>query len=341
VSDGPRLEVDGATVRFGARTALDAVDLTVDTHEVVAVLGPSGSGKSTLLRAITGLQPLDAGAIRLDGRDQADVPVHERGVGLMFQDHALFPHRDVGANVAFGLRMQGRSAKEAAATVAQLLELVGLPGAERRPIQELSGGEQQRVALARALAPAPSVLLLDEPLGSLDRTLRERLVGDLRQLFTDLALTVVAVTHDQGEAFALADRIVVVDDGHVLQAGPPADVWRRPRSRRIAVLLGLTNVGEGGARGGVVDSPWGPVPVPGAPDGPVTFVLPPTAITLDDDGPLEVTVRAASFRGARSELELEAAPGGPLLRADVPSAAAPQRGDRVRIRIDEAVVVEP
>ena len=336
-----RLEVVGATVRFGSRVALDEVDLAVAAHEVVAVLGPSGSGKSTLLRAITGLQPLDAGTIRLDGRDQAGVPVHQRGVGLMFQDHALFPHRDVGANVAFGLRMQGRSAKEAARQVAQLLELVGLPRAERRPIQELSGGEQQRVALARALAPAPAVLLLDEPLGALDRTLRERLVGDLRRLFTELSLTVVAVTHDQGEAFALADRIVVVDEGRVLQAGAPADVWRRPRSRRVAVLLGLANVGEGTARDEVADSPWGPVPVPGAADGPVALVIPPTAIVVDDAGPLEVEVRSSGFRGARTELELEVARGGAVLRAEVPSTNAPEAGSRIRIRIDEAVVVEP
>jgi thiamine transport system ATP-binding protein len=331
----------GATVRFGDRTALDAVDLAVGPHEVVAVLGPSGSGKSTLLRAITGLHPLDAGLVRLDGRDLAAVPVHQRGIGLMFQDHALFPHRDVGANVAFGLRMQGRKATDAAARVAELLELVGLPGAEGRPIQELSGGEQQRVALARALAPAPSVLLLDEPLGALDRTLRERLVGDLRRLFTELALTVVAVTHDQGEAFALADRIVVVDDGRVLQAGPPVEVWRRRRSRRVAVLLGLSNVGEGAARGGVAHTAWGPVPVPGAPDGPVAFVIPPIAIALDDGGPLEVTVRRVGFRGARTELELEATPGGPPLRADVASTDTPEPGRRIRIRIDEAVVVEP
>jgi thiamine transport system ATP-binding protein len=336
----PRLEVVDATVRFGERTALDAVDLEVAGGEVVAVLGPSGSGKSTLLRSVTGLQPLDAGTVRLDGKDQRAVPVHQRGVGLMFQDHALFPHRDVGANVAFGLRMQGRSARDASRRVAELLELVGLPGAERRPVQELSGGEQQRVALARALAPAPRVLLLDEPLGALDRTLRERLVAELRRLFTDLALTVVAVTHDQGEAFALADRIVVVDEGRVLQAGAPAAVWSRPRSRRVAVLLGLANVGEGTARDGTVATPWGPIAMPGAADGPVALVLPPTSIVLDDDGPLEATVRSARFRGARSELELELAPGAPLLRAEVPSTAAPEVGQLVRLRIDGAVVVE-
>ncbi|HEV7886680.1 MAG TPA: ATP-binding cassette domain-containing protein, partial [Acidimicrobiales bacterium] len=143
-----RLEVDSATVRFGPRVALADVALAAAPGEVVAVLGPSGSGKSTLLRAVAGLQRLDAGRVCIDGRDQVDVPVHRRGVGLMFQDHALFPHRDVGGNVSFGLRMQGRPAGEITTRVAELLELVGLPGAQRRPVAELSGGEQQRVALA-------------------------------------------------------------------------------------------------------------------------------------------------------------------------------------------------
>ncbi len=168
----PRLAVHGARVRFGSRPALVDVDLEVAPAEVVAVLGPSGSGKSTLLRAVAGLQPLDAGSMRIDGRDLHGVPVHRRGVGLMFQDHALFPHRDVAGNVGFGLRMQGWSRSAIAARVAELLDVVDLPGSGSRPVAELSGGEQQRVALARALAPSPAVLLLDEPLGALDRALR-------------------------------------------------------------------------------------------------------------------------------------------------------------------------
>jgi thiamine transport system ATP-binding protein len=277
--------------------------------------------------------------VRIDGRDQVDVPVHRRGVGLMFQDHALFPHRDVGGNVSFGLRMQGRPAGEITTRVAELLELVGLPGAQRRPVAELSGGEQQRVALARALAPAPAVLLLDEPLGSLDRTLRERLVGDLRRLFTDLSLTVVAVTHDQGEAFALADRIVVVDDGAVLQSGPPAAVWTTPATRRVAVLLGLTNVVDAIAHAGIAATPWGPLPVPGTADGPIAVVVPPGGVVPDPAGPIAATVRTATFQGARTTLELEVAPGAPPLQADVPSASAPTVGARLTIRIDPAAVV--
>ncbi|NEA49227.1 ABC transporter ATP-binding protein, partial [Streptomyces sp. SID10815] len=215
------LSLETATVRFGGRAVLDGVGLAVAEHEIVCVLGPSGSGKSTLLRAVAGLQPLDAGRVLLDGRDQAAVPVHRREIGLMFQDHQLFPQRDVAGNVGFGLRMHGTAKDERVARVAELLDLVGLPGAGGRSVAALSGGEQQRVALARALAPRPRLLMLDEPLGQLDRTLRERLVVELRELFGRLGTTVLAVTHDQGEAFALADRVVVMRDGRIAQSGTP------------------------------------------------------------------------------------------------------------------------
>ena len=178
------LRLGGVTVRFdpsGGRPALDAVDLDVAAHEIVCVLGPSGSGKSTLLRVVAGLQQADAGRVLLEGRDQAGVPTHRRGVGMMFQDHQLFPQRDVAGNVAFGLRMRRASRADQERTVAELLDLVGLPGAQRRAVASLSGGEQQRVALARALAPRPRLLMLDEPLGQLDRGLRERLVVELRR----------------------------------------------------------------------------------------------------------------------------------------------------------------
>lgn len=245
------LALEGATVRFGGRAVLDAVDLEVAEHEIVCVLGPSGSGKSTLLRAVAGLQPLEVGRVSLDGRDQAGVPAHRRGVGLMFQDHQLFPQRDVGGNVAFGLRMHGVSKRQRAEHVQELLDLVGLPGAARRAVAALSGGEQQRVALARALAPSPKLLMLDEPLGQLDRSLRERLVVELRQLFGRLGTTVLAVTHDQGEAFALADRVVVMRDGRIAQSGTPLQVWQRLYRRVRGPLPRLRERRRGdGGRGG-------------------------------------------------------------------------------------------
>ncbi|KOG85073.1 iron ABC transporter ATP-binding protein, partial [Streptomyces varsoviensis] len=236
------LRLDGVSVRFGARTALDAVDLEVAEHETVCVLGPSGSGKSTLLRVVAGLQRADAGRVTLEGRDQSGVPTHRRGVGLMFQDHQLFPQRDVAGNVAFGLRMRGAGRAERARTVDEVLDLVGLPGAQRRAVGALSGGEQQRVALARALAPRPRLLMLDEPFGQLDRGLRERLVVELRTLFSTLGTTVLAVTHDQGEAFALADRVVVMRDGRIAQSGTPLEVWQRPATEFVARFLGFDNV---------------------------------------------------------------------------------------------------
>jgi thiamine transport system ATP-binding protein len=204
------LIVEDVTVTFGTRRVLDRVSLSVETGEIVAVLGPSGCGKSTLLRVIAGLQEVEAGTVRWDGEDLTDVAPHRRNIGMVFQDLQLFPHRDVGANVAFGLRMQHRPARAIQARVAELLELVGLPGYERRRIQTLSGGEAQRVALARALAPTPRVLLLDEPLGALDRDLHDRLTLEVRRLLKGVGITAVHVTHDRGEATAIADRVVVL-----------------------------------------------------------------------------------------------------------------------------------
>jgi thiamine transport system ATP-binding protein len=210
------LAASGLVVRFGDRAVLDGADLDVAPGERVAVLGPSGSGKSTLLRVLAGLHPPDAGTVRFDGVDLTGVPPHRRGIGLLFQDLQLFPHRDVGANVGFGLRMQRRPRAEVAARVAELLELVGLPGTERRSVTTLSGGEAQRVALARALAPAPRLLLLDEPFSALDRDLHDRLVVEVAELLARLAIAAVHVTHDAAEAAALCTRHVRLADGRLV-----------------------------------------------------------------------------------------------------------------------------
>ncbi|MFF9911361.1 ABC transporter ATP-binding protein [Streptomyces sp. NPDC013457] len=308
------LHIEGATVRFGERAALDSVDLEVADHEIVCVLGPSGSGKSTLLRAVAGLQALDGGRVLLDGTDQTGVPVHRRGVGLMFQDHQLFPQRDVGGNVAFGLRMHGVERVERDARVGELLELVGLPGASGRAVASLSGGEQQRVALARALAPRPRLLMLDEPLGQLDRGLRERLVVELRGLFGRLGTTVLAVTHDQGEAFALADRVVVMRDGGIAQSGTPLEVWQRPASAFVARFLGFDNVVTGTVSGAAADTVWGKIPVPdGSPEGARQILVRPGGVRLvpPADG-LACAVEARTFRGTHVALLLRPAEGPPL-----------------------------
>ncbi|MGA5165416.1 MULTISPECIES: ABC transporter ATP-binding protein [Streptomyces] len=336
------LVLEDVTVRFGARAAVDAVSLEVADHEIVCVLGPSGSGKSTLLRVVAGLKPVDAGRVLLDGADQAGVPVHRRGVGLMFQDHQLFPQRDVAGNVAFGLRVRGASRKEQAARVAELLDLVGLPGAGGRAVAALSGGEQQRVALARALAPGPRLLMLDEPLGQLDRGLRERLVVELRQLFGRLGTTVLAVTHDQGEAFALADRVVVMRDGRIAQSGTPLQVWRRPASEFVARFLGFDNVVAATVTGAVADTVWGKVPVPaGTAQGAARLLVRPAGVRLGDpaDG-LRCTVEGRTFRGHHVAVRLRPE-SGPVLEAACPLRDAPGEGAVVGVTFaaDEVVVL--
>ena len=312
----PLLQVEDVMVAFGGKRALDGASLEVADGEVVTVLGPSGSGKTTLLRVVTGLQQPDSGRVLLDGRDLAGEPVHRRGIGLVFQDHALFDHRDVEGNVAFGLRMQGASRGEISRRVAEVLELVGLRGLERRSVATLSGGEQQRVALARALAPDPKVLLLDEPLGSLDRRLRDRLLDDLKRLFGELAVTAVYVTHDQGEAFELGDRVAIMREGRVVQTGTADEVWSRPADEDVARFLGLVNVdgsrvvrpeavsvttaADAGRGNGVVESV--------ARRGPTVHLL----VRLDDGSRLEAAVTSIEHPGAGDRVVVEIDPAGIL-----------------------------
>jgi thiamine transport system ATP-binding protein len=205
------LGVTDVSVRFGTLTVLDHVSLSVADGEIVALLGPSGSGKSTLLRVIAGLITPDDGRVEIDGLDVSDFATHQRGVGMVFQDEQLFPHRDVAENVAFGLRMTGVAAAARTLRVEEMLELVGLSGFVRRRVTDLSGGEAKRVALARALAPTPRVLLLDEPLTGLDSDLHDRLAVDLRSVLTRTGTTAVHVTHDRTEAEVVADRVVTLD----------------------------------------------------------------------------------------------------------------------------------
>ena len=309
-----RLHVEDVVVRFDGEPALDGASLEVAPSEVVTVLGPSGSGKTTLLRVVAGLQRPDSGRVLLDGRDLADVPAHRRGIGLVFQDHALFDHRDVQGNVAFGLRMRGASREEIARRVAKVLELVGLAGLARRSVATLSGGEQQRVALARALAPDPRVLLLDEPLGSLDRRLRDRLLGDLARLFEELRVTAVYVTHDQGEAFELGDRVAVMREGRIVQTGTPDGLWAHPLDEDVARFLGLANVHDtrvvrpeavavrsiaDGERGdGVVES--------AVRRGPTVHLV----VRLDDGSHLEAAVASVEHPAPAERVAVEINPAG-------------------------------
>ena len=328
------LTVRGVTVSFGRVSALDGVDLDVATGEIVAILGPSGCGKSTLLRAVAGLQPVDSGEVRWDGEDLAGLAVHRRDFGLMFQEHALFSHRDVAANVAFGLRMQKMDASSRRRRVREVLGLVGLAGFQERPITTLSGGEAQRVALARSLAPEPRLLMLDEPLGSLDRPRREELTEELRVLLRRIGVTVLHVTHDHDEAFSVADRVAVMQSGRIARIGTPADIWRDPRHAAVARFFGHANVVTVGPGGAV---PWGRLSVGSGP-----AVLRADAFSradgLSSDAVDTVagTVTDARFRGDRFELRLRTDPGdfGLLVRDAEPAAV----GDRLGYVIDTSKV---
>ena len=236
------LSVRGLAVTYGDLRAVDGVDLEVAAGEVVALLGASGSGKSSLLRAVAGLEDVAAGEVAWDGRSMVRVPVHKRGFGLMFQDGQLFEHRDVGSNIAYGLT--GLPRAQRGERVREMLELVGLPGFERRRVTTLSGGQAQRVALARALAPTPRLLLLDEPLSALDRALREQLATDVRAILRRGGTTALYVTHDQDEAMTVADRVGVMEAGRLLRLDTPQRLWAEPGSSKVARFLGFDVVGD-------------------------------------------------------------------------------------------------
>jgi len=245
------LQVSHIYKTFDGALLLHDVSFDVASSEIVCLLGPSGCGKTTLLNIIAGLEQAESGQVLVQGQDIAGAPVHRRGFGLMFQDLALFPHKNVRENVAFGLRMARLSPSAIDSRVHEVLELVGLAGFEQRDVNQLSGGEQQRVALARSLAPRPRLLMLDEPLSSLDRALRERLMNELREILTRVGQTAIYVTHDQQEAFALADRVVILSPrqgdsaGRVAQIGTPQEVYCRPADAFVARFLGLTNLVAG------------------------------------------------------------------------------------------------
>jgi thiamine transport system ATP-binding protein len=232
------LGVDSLEVHLGGKHILRDVSLTVADGDTVAVLGPSGSGKSTLLRAIAGLVPVASGSITWDGKDVTTVPTHLRGFGLMFQGYALFPHMDVAGNVGFGLRMAGATPREVATVVGSALEWVGLSGFGDRSIADLSGGEKQRVALARTLAPEPKFVMLDEPLGALDRSLRERLLVETRAILRDRGVTALVVTHDRDEASALSHRLALMRDGTIVQSGTLEEILSRPADDWVETFLG-------------------------------------------------------------------------------------------------------
>ncbi len=244
------LEVLNILKSYEGMPLLRGVSFTVSQDETVCLLGPSGSGKSTLLLIIAGLEEQEAGEVRWDGENLASVPTHLRDFGLVFQDYALFPHLDVFDNIAFGLRMKRWKADEMQSRVSEVLRLVNLAGFEHRRVTDLSGGEQQRVALARALAPRPRLIMFDEPLGALDRALREQLLVELRRILQEARLPAIYVTHDQSEAAAIADRVLLLHEGQIVREGPLAELWAHPGSAWAADFLGVGKVLQGQVVGG-------------------------------------------------------------------------------------------
>lgn len=358
------LEIIDVRKRYDSQVAaLQGVSLTVNAGEIVCLLGPSGSGKSTLLRIVAGLEQPDDGRVLLEGQDLAGVPVHKRGFGLMFQDFALFPDKSVARNVAFGLRMEGWAEERIRRRVDEMLALVSLSGYGDRSIFALSGGERQRVALARSLAPSPRLLMLDEPLGSLDRTLRESLLDELRGLLKRLGLTSIYVTHDQQEALAVADRVAILDQGELVQVGAPREVHLAPATPFVARFLGLTNLlparvevtAPHEARTAIGSITLARVAEPGA----WTLLIRPEAARLAGPGsvgaddaaharvpvdasPVRSTtirarVREVSFRGGyqRAETTVMGAGGNTEdLLLHLPAGAALRQGDEITLVVD-------
>ena len=305
------LEVKSLKKSFTPETAVvDGVSLIIEEGEIVCLLGPSGCGKTTLLRMIAGLERPDAGEVLFEGKNIVDVPPHQRDFGMMFQDFALFPHKNVRQNVVFGLQMRGDTPEQIEARVTEMLSLVDLTELAERDIVQLSGGEQQRVALARSLAPGPRLLMLDEPLGALDRALRERLMLELRAILKRVGVTAVYVTHDQTEAFAIADRVVVMNQGRIEQVDKPQTIYARPATPFVARFLGFQNIINGEVVGeDRVSTPIGQLQVNNllhALGTAVILLVRPTAANLQSPisnlqspifNQIEATLTAVSFRG--------------------------------------------
>ena len=331
-----RLEACARVFPDGTR-ALHPTDLAIEPGETLALLGPSGCGKTTTLRLIAGLEEPDAGGrVWFDGRDVTAIPIERRNVGMVFQSYALFPNMDVAANVGYGLRVRGVAREEAARRVERLLAMMHIAELRHRRIDQLSGGQRQRVALARALAPEPAVLLLDEPLTALDAKLREQLRAELAELLRGLRITSVFVTHDQGEAMGLGDRVAVMRAGRIEQIGTPQDIYHRPSTRFVAEFVGTLNRLGGRVSGGVLHLAGGTLPV-AAPEGAEGLCCRPEALRLDPAGTLEGTVTAAFFQGDRTRLTIAGAAEEPLL-LDA-AGDAPRPGDRVRIAAEPGAIV--
>ncbi|BAN26754.1 ABC transporter ATP-binding protein [Caballeronia insecticola] len=336
-----KLEAIGIAKRYGDSVALEATDLAVQAGEFLTLLGPSGSGKTTLLQMISGLVAPSAGRIEIDGRDVTHVEPGKRGIGMVFQSYALFPHMSVWDNVAYGLRMRRKSREDVRAAVDDALAMVRMGDYAQRFPKELSGGQQQRIALARCFAYRPSVILLDEPLGALDKKLREHMQSEIRRLHKELGATFVYVTHDQDEALTLSDRICLMNQARIEQVGTPADLYDRPATRFAAGFIGHSNLLEGalddtrGAGGEpILLAAGGRIPLPlnvsAAPDARHTLLVRPEAPRLVEpqSGFVDGTIADVVFFGSDTRVQL-AMNDGSELTVRCERSLSPRIGDKV------------
>lgn len=299
----PILQIREINKSFANKRVLSGITFDLYPGEIIALLGPSGCGKSTLLAIVAGIEDPDNGEIYWKGMQINAVPPHKRGFGLMFQEDVLFPHLNVYENVAFGLRMQKKDPEFIQKSVAETLELVGLQEMKQRNVNTLSGGEQQRVALARSIAPQPGLLMLDEPLSSLDRSLSERLLNEISRILREVNQTAIYVTHDQEEAFSIADRVVLMNDGEIEQIGTPEEIYSSPSSSFAANFLGFSNLIPGFAliEDGqtYIESALGKTPFSGDIQGPVTLLVRPDSALINGENGLILsgTITDKIFQG--------------------------------------------
>jgi ABC-type Fe3+/spermidine/putrescine transport system ATPase subunit len=323
------LSIEQVSYAYDREIVLDGISLEISEGQIVCLLGESGSGKTTLLRIIAGLETGYQGSVKLNKRAIDDIPIYRRGFGLMFQDFALFPHMTVAENVAFGLKMQKINRKYYPSRVDEVLKLVGLDGFQERDIASLSGGQKQRVALARSLAPQPRLLMLDEPLGSLDAGLRERLLIELRDIIKRIGVTAIYVTHDQQEAYAIADHIAIMNKGRVEQYDSPESLYRQPKNAFVARFLGIQNLVPAEILREYIHL---------AKQANI-FLLHPDGLTLDSSGELTATVIERVFQGDMYRLQLRIADEITLSIRVSSSIQLPQIGERIQLGINPAYLL--
>ncbi|MEA9986633.1 MULTISPECIES: ABC transporter ATP-binding protein [Subtercola] len=339
--DGASVELRNVVKYYANQRALNGVNLSMAPGEFVALLGPSGCGKTTVLRALSGLESVTEGQIRIDDTDVVNTPVNKRDIGMVFQAYSLFPHMTVLQNVEFGLRMRRVDAASRRRRASESLDMVGLASFGGRYAHQLSGGQQQRVALARALVTRPRVLLLDEPLSALDAKVRVQLRDEIRRIQTDLGITTLFVTHDQEEALAVADRVAVMREGNIEQIGTPEDLYTKPATSFVATFIGLSNAIDAELVGSTVRVLNAALPLlgTGPAEGLVTAFIRPEDISFAPTG-IPATVVASSFLGSlrRTQVRLE---GGELLFVQHEVQLRPETGERMFVQLrGRAVAVE-